>query len=110
MGKRVPGKQTQTFLEWREDFNKPGLGRQQCQDCHMPRTVRKVAEDFDNPARAVARHLWTGGPSNQRLSTALNLVIVQVKEGRPDMEFHVINVGEVIRCQQVQTVEVFISQ
>jgi len=28
MGKRVAGQQTQTFLEWREDFNKPGLGKQ----------------------------------------------------------------------------------
>ncbi len=93
MGKRVIGKQTQTFLEWRDDFNKPGLGRQHCQDCHMLRTLRKTAEDFDVPIRAVARHLWTGGHSVQRLSTALNLVIVQVKEGRPDMEFHVINVG-----------------
>ncbi len=93
MGKRVVGKQTQTFLEWRDDFNRPGLGRQHCQDCHMPRTLRKVAEDFDVPIRAVARHLWTGGHSIQRLSTALNLVIVQVKEDRPDMEFHVINVG-----------------
>ena len=43
-GPRVIGKQTQTFLEWREDFFKPGLGRQQCQDCHMPKTVRKLAE------------------------------------------------------------------
>src|SRR5262249_32874841 len=32
IGKRVVGKQTQTFLEWREDFNEPGLGHQQCQD------------------------------------------------------------------------------
>src|SRR6266511_5004281 len=71
MGKRVVGKQTQTFLEWREDFNKPGLGKQHCQDCHMPRTMRKIAEDYENPARAVARHLWTGGHSTQRLRTAL---------------------------------------
>jgi hypothetical protein len=93
MGKRVVGKQTQTFLEWREDFNKPGLGRQQCQDCHMPRTLRKVAEDFDVPARAVARHLWTGGHSAQRLRTALNMVIVQGEEGQPKLDFHVINIG-----------------
>jgi Cytochrome c3 len=33
-GERIIGKQTQTFLEWREDFSKPGLGTQQCQDCH----------------------------------------------------------------------------
>src|SRR5262245_27272019 len=30
LGARVVGKQTQTFLEWREDFSKPGLGRQHC--------------------------------------------------------------------------------
>ena len=93
MGKRVVGKQTQTFLEWREDFTKPGLGRQQCQDCHMPRTSRKVAEGFDVPVRAVARHLRTGGHSPQRLRTALNLVIVQAEAGQPTLEFHVINIG-----------------
>jgi nitrate/TMAO reductase-like tetraheme cytochrome c subunit len=93
MGKRVVGKQTQTFLEWREDFNKPGLGRHQCQDCHMPRTMRKVAEDFDNPERAVARHLWTGGRSLQRLASALSLVISQPDAGKPDLAFHVINIG-----------------
>jgi hypothetical protein len=87
------GKQTQTFLEWREDFNKPGLGRQQCQDCHMPRTSRKAAEGFDVPVRAVARHLWTGGHSSQRLRSALNLVVVQGEEGLPKFDFHVINIG-----------------
>lgn len=93
LGKRVEGKQTQTFLEWRDDFSKPGLGRQQCQDCHMPRTLRKVAEDFDVPVRAVARHLWTGGHSSQRLRTALNMVVVQEAEGKADMTYHVINIG-----------------
>lgn len=93
MGKRVVGKQTQTFLEWREDFHKPGLGRQHCQDCHMFRTLRKLAEDFDVPVRAVARHLWTGGHSTQRLRTALSLVVVQGEAGRPDLDLHVINIG-----------------
>lgn len=93
MGKRVVGKQTQTFLEWRYDFNKPGLGRQQCQDCHMPRTMRKVTEDYNNPERAVARHLWTGGRSQQRLASALSLVISQPSEGKPALAFHVINIG-----------------
>ncbi|MBI5588964.1 MAG: hypothetical protein HY881_00630 [Deltaproteobacteria bacterium] len=93
LGKRTAGKQTQTFLEWRKDFNKPGLGRQHCQDCHMPRTLRKTAEDFDVPVRAVARHLWTGGHSPQRLGSALSLIVVQPREGKPDLEFHVINVG-----------------
>lgn len=93
LGQRVVGKQTQTFLEWRDDFNKPGLGKQHCQDCHMPRTVRKVAEDFDNPERAVARHLWTGGRSQQRLSGALSLAISQPDEGTPNLALHVINIG-----------------
>ncbi len=93
LGARVAGKQTQTFLEWREDFNKPGLGRQQCQDCHMFRTQRKLAEYFDVPVRAVARHLWTGGHSTQRLRTALNLVIIQPQAGQSGIEFHVINIG-----------------
>ncbi|UFS71940.1 NapC/NirT family cytochrome c [Geomonas sp. RF6] len=93
MGKRVVGKQTQTFLEWREDFYKPTLGLQQCQDCHMPRTMRKIAEEYDNPERAVARHLWTGGRSQQRLASALGLVVTQPLEGKPNLAFHVINIG-----------------
>jgi decaheme cytochrome c component MtrC/MtrF-like protein len=93
MGKRVIGKQTQTFLEWRDDFFKPGLGRQQCQDCHMFRTLRKTADDFDVPVRAVSRHLWTGGHSTQRLQSALNLVIVQTEQGQPKLNFHIINIG-----------------
>ena len=93
MGKRVPGKQTQTYLEWRDDFATPGLGRQQCQDCHMPRTQRKTAEDSDVPVRAVARHLWTGGHSGQRLGSALSLVMLQPQKDRPAVELHVINVG-----------------
>ncbi len=93
MGKRIPGKQTQTYLEWRDDFFTPGLGPQQCQDCHMPRTQRKTVEDMDAPVRAVARHLWTGGHSGQRLGSALSLVMLQPQEGRAAVELHVINVG-----------------
>ena len=93
MGKRIPGKQTQTFLEWRDDFFKKGLGKQHCQDCHMPRTERKVAENSDAPARAVARHLWTGGRSLQRLQSALSLVAVQPEQGKSNIELHVINIG-----------------
>lgn len=93
LGPRVVGKQTQTFLEWREDFNKPGLGKQHCQDCHMPRTTRKVAEDFDHPERAVARHLWTGGHSRQRLAGALSMAISQPDEGKADLTLHVVNIG-----------------
>ncbi len=93
MGKRIPGKQTQTFFEWREDFYRAGLGKQQCQDCHMPRTVRKLAEDFDFAPRAVARHLWTGGHSYQRLQSSLNLVAVQTDEDKANLTFHVINIG-----------------
>lgn len=93
LGKRVPGKQTQTFLEWRDDFWKQGLGSQNCQDCHMPRTNRKLAEGYNVPDRVVARHLWTGGRSLQRLQNALNLVAVQPDQGSAKFEFHVINIG-----------------
>lgn len=93
LGKRLAGKQTQTFLEWREDFWKQGLGSQNCQDCHMPRTNRKLAEEYNVPDRVVARHLWTGGRSLQRLQNALNLVAVQPDKGSPKFEFHVINIG-----------------
>lgn len=92
-GERVIGKQTQTSLEWLEDFNKPGLGRQQCQECHMPKTVRKLAEDFDVPPRPVARHLWTGGHSFQRVASALNLAVTQATAGEANVTFRVTNVG-----------------
>lgn len=92
-GERVVGKQTQTFLEWREDYYKAGLGTQQCQDCHMPKTTRKLAENFDVPARVVARHLWTGGHSLQRTASALNLSIAQPSAGQPQLSLHVTNVG-----------------
>jgi nitrate/TMAO reductase-like tetraheme cytochrome c subunit len=93
LGKRVVGKQTQTFLEWRDDFWKQGLGNQNCQDCHMPRTVRKLAEDYKVPERVASRHLWTGGRSLQHLQNALNLVTVQPAKGAAKFEFHVINIG-----------------
>jgi hypothetical protein len=92
-GERVVGKQTQTFLEWREDFYKTGLGSQECQDCHMPKTIRKLAENFDVPERVAARHLWTGGHSFQRIGSALTLAIEQAERGKPVLEFHVTNVG-----------------
>jgi hypothetical protein len=93
LGKRNVGQQTQTFLEWREDFWKRGLGSQNCQDCHMPHTVRTLAEDYDVPDRVVARHLWTGGRSLQRLQNALSQVIVQPDRGTAKFEFHVMNIG-----------------
>jgi hypothetical protein len=93
MGKRVVGKQTQTFLEWREDFYKPGLGLQNCQDCHMPRTSRRLADNIDVPIRTAARHLWTGGHSRQRVSSATSLVIVQPVVDSANLEIHVINSG-----------------
>jgi len=93
VGARLEGRQTQTFLEWRDDFNKAGLGTQQCQDCHMPRTTRKSAEDFDVPLRPVARHLWTGGHSPQRLGNALSLTLVQPDANSNKVEFHLINIG-----------------
>src|SRR6266536_2122195 len=93
VGARLEGRQTQTFLEWRDDFNKAGLGTQQCQDCHMPRTTRKSAEEFDVPLRPVARHLWTGGHSPQRLGNALSLTLVQPEANGSKVEFHIINIG-----------------
>jgi hypothetical protein len=93
MGPRVVGKQTQTFLEWREDFNKAGLGSQQCQDCHMPRTERKLAEAYEVPVRPVARHLWTGSHSTQRLASALHVAITRPRASQPGLEFHVTNIG-----------------
>jgi hypothetical protein len=92
-GKRVVGKRVQTFLEWRDDFHKPGLGSQQCQDCHMPGTLRRLTENEDVPIRAVARHLWTDGRYPQRLSGALSLVVEAEKESTSALNFHVINIG-----------------
>jgi hypothetical protein len=89
----VIGKNTQTFLEWREDFFMPGFGKQHCQDCHMPRTLRRVAEEYDTPERPVALHLWIGGYSRQRFANALSLTISQPDAGQPRLEFHVINIG-----------------
>lgn len=59
----------------------------------MLRTQRKVAEDFDVPIRSVARHLWTGGHSAQRIASALNVTIVQPDERKSNIEFHVININ-----------------
>lgn len=59
----------------------------------MPRTLRKLAEGYDVPERASARHLWTGGRSRQRLQNALSQIIVQPDAGRSRFEFHVINIG-----------------
>jgi len=92
-GKRVLGKQFQTFQEWQEDYLRAGLGSQQCQDCHMPRTVRKSAEEFDVPPRAVARHLWTGANSRQRHLSSLGLSLVQPDAGKARFDLHVSNIG-----------------
>ncbi len=92
-GKRVVAKQFQTYLEWQDDFQKAGLGSQQCQDCHMSRTLRKSAEDEDVPVRAVARHLWTGGHSPQGISNPLSVAIVAEKESTSALRFHLVNIG-----------------
>lgn len=92
-GTRIVGGQYQTYLEWRDDFNKPGLGAQQCQDCHMPRTLRKIAEDSDGAPVAVGRHLWTGGHSSQRLGGSLSLSIVQRDKEKANLSFSVANIG-----------------
>lgn len=93
LGKRVAGSQTQTFLEWRDDFFLKGLGRQNCQDCHMPHTVRRLSDDTSLPERVSSRHLWTGGHSLQRLLNALSQVIVQPSGGKALFDFHIINIG-----------------
>ncbi|BDG10783.1 hypothetical protein AMPC_38960 [Anaeromyxobacter paludicola] len=92
-GERIVGKEMQTFLEWQRDYFQPGLGKQQCQDCHMPRTLRKRAEGFDVPPRAVARHLWTGGCSRQRHLGSLSLTVVREQVGSRKLSFHVSNIG-----------------
>ena len=100
-GPRVIGKQTQTFYEWRDDFYNTGLGKQHCQDCHMQRTVRPLAEIYTEvfhiPPRVVGRHLWTGDHSASRVGEGLNVTIVQSPStGSPDatqLAFHVINVA-----------------
>ena len=92
LGKRVVGKQTQTYLEWREDYWKKGLGYN-CQYCHMPRTNRRLAEDYDVPERVAARHLWTGGRSLQRLQSALSQAVVQPEPGAALFEVHLLNIG-----------------
>ena len=58
-----------------------------------PETLRKTTEDEDVPIRAVARHLWTGGHSPQRISGALSLVIVSEKESTSALSFHIVNIG-----------------
>ena len=93
VGTQVIGKQSQTFFEWREDFFKTELGSQHCQDCHMPRTLRKAAETDNSPIRTVARHLWTGGHSKQRIFSALSLVITQPVEGDNNIEFYIVNIS-----------------
>ncbi len=98
VGQRVVGKQTQTFYEWRDDFYNAGLGQQHCQDCHMQRTVRVLAEGYNAPPRVVGRHLWTGDHSAKRTGQGLNLTIIQVAQdqagpGPTVLEFHVVNVA-----------------
>lgn len=59
----------------------------------MPKTVRKLAEDFPVPERVVARHTWTGGHSFQRVSAALQLAITQEAAGASQFNLHVTNIG-----------------
>lgn len=59
----------------------------------MPKTVRKLTEDFPVPERVVARHTWTGSHSFTRIASALNLAIAQIKEGQSELALHVTNTG-----------------
>lgn len=92
-GPRVIGKQTQTFYEWRDDFYNAGLGKQHCQDCHMPRTIRPLAELYDVPARLVGRHLWTGDHSEKRVGEGLTVTVMPSPTVPSQIGFHVINVA-----------------
>jgi hypothetical protein len=101
-GPRVIGKQTQTFYEWRDDFYNAGLGKQHCQDCHMQRTVRPLAEIytevFNVPPRVVGRHLWTGDHSASRIGEGLRVALAQASStaDAPNIariSIHVINVA-----------------
>ncbi len=92
LGKRVVGKQDQTYLEWRDDYWRKGLGYS-CQQCHMPRTNRQLSEEYDVPDRVVARHLWTGGRSLQRLQSALSQAVVIPQPGSSKLEIHLLNIG-----------------
>jgi hypothetical protein len=94
-GPRVVGKQTQTFYEWRDDFFNVGLGNQHCQDCHMPRTVRPLAELYDVPARLVGRHLWTGDHSEKRVGEGLTVTLMQASStaNPTQLALHISNVA-----------------
>src|SRR5262249_13324206 len=94
-GPRVVGKQTQTFYEWRDDFYKRGLGPQHCQDCHMSRTVRVLAEGYNVPPRVMGRHLWAGDHSTTTIGKGLRLAVLADPPGRPagSLQFHVVNVA-----------------
>lgn len=97
-GLRVVGKQTQTFYEWRDDFYNSGLGPQHCQDCHMPRTIRPLAELYNAPPRVVGRHLWTGDHSAARIGEGVTVVLAQPQpasdpSGLTQLSLHVINIA-----------------
>ncbi len=97
-GPRVVGKQTQTFYEWRDDFYNAGLGKQHCQDCHMQRTVRPLAELYDVPPRLVGRHLWTGDHSAARIGEGVTVALAQSPStsdapNLAQLSLHVINVA-----------------
>lgn len=92
LGKRVPGKQTQTFLEWRDDYFRTGIGNQNCQGCHMTKTLRKLTEEAVAPMRVGARHSAIGGKAALRLHNALTQVVVQPTTGAT-FEIHLTNVG-----------------
>lgn len=91
--KRIPGQEMLTFLEWKEDFAGAGLGSQQCQACHMPRTLRKVSEGFGGQPRPSARHLWAGSNSRQRHLDSLSLTLLQPRDGEGAVALQLSNIG-----------------
>jgi hypothetical protein len=92
-GRPAAGKQYQTFFEWRADYLEAGLGSQQCQDCHMPRTLRKTAEAYPVPERPGGRHLWPGGHSAKRVASSVSLTAIQPIPGSPLFVLRVANIG-----------------
>ncbi len=92
LDQRVPGQSAQTFLQWREDYVQAGLGSAQCQDCHMPRTLRRSTDAPDDPMRVSGRHLWSAGPAGLRPGGAL-LVELLASAGDTGLGVRVVNAG-----------------
>ena len=69
------GKQTQVE-EWKESsYSKKGIT---CQDCHMPKIDRRIAErggSGDLPVRKSGRHTWKGAHDEEMLRSAASIKV-----------------------------------